>query len=83
MGSAAGFCYHVSSSGKFRSEGDHGPYVYLDGLVLKRSWAGEIRKCTSLLLVVGFVSAFFRLRHDYGAGFLFAVAIGLMGLQRG
>jgi hypothetical protein len=51
--------------------------------VLKRSWAGEIRKCTSLLLVVGFVSAFFRLRHEYGAGFLFAVAIGLMGLQRG
>lgn len=35
--------------------------------------------CTSLLLVVGFVSAFFRLRHEYGAGFLFAVAVGLLG----
>ncbi len=35
--------------------------------------------CTSLLLVVGFISAFFRLRHEYGASFLFAVAIGLLG----
>jgi hypothetical protein len=35
--------------------------------------------CTSLLLVVGFVSAFFRLRHEYGAGLLFAVAIALLG----
>jgi hypothetical protein len=35
--------------------------------------------CTSLLLVVGFASAFFRLRHEYGAGFLFALAIGLLG----
>jgi len=35
--------------------------------------------CTSLLLVVGFVSAFFRLRHEYGAGLLFAAAIGLLG----
>jgi hypothetical protein len=35
--------------------------------------------CTSSLLIVGFVSAFFRLRHEYGAGILFAVAIGLLG----
>ena len=35
--------------------------------------------CTSLLLVVGFVTAFFRLRHEYGAGLLFAVAIVLLG----
>ena len=35
--------------------------------------------CTSLLLVVGFVSAFFRLRHEYGAGILFAVAVALLG----
>jgi hypothetical protein len=35
--------------------------------------------CTSLLLVMGFVSAFFRLRHEYGAGLLFAVAITLLG----
>ena len=25
-------------------EGEH-PYVYLDGIVMKRSWAGEVRKC--------------------------------------
>ncbi len=30
--------------------------------------------CTSLLLVVGFVSAFLRLRHEYGATFLFTGA---------
>src|ERR1700733_8926916 len=36
--------------------------------------------CTSLLLVVGFVSAFFKVRHEYGASFLFAVAVGLLGL---
>jgi uncharacterized protein DUF2721 len=35
--------------------------------------------CTSLLLVVGFVSAFLRLRHEYGAGILFTLAIGLLG----
>ena len=34
---------------------------------------------TSLLLVVGFASAFFRLRHEYGAGLLFAVAVALLG----
>ncbi len=35
--------------------------------------------CTSLLLVVGFASAFLRLHHEYGAGLLFAVAIALLG----
>ena len=35
--------------------------------------------CTSLLLVAGFASAFFRLQHEYGAGLLFAVAIALLG----
>ncbi|MGA8322519.1 MAG: DUF2721 domain-containing protein [Xanthobacteraceae bacterium] len=35
--------------------------------------------CTSLLLIVGFGSAFFRLRHEYGAGILFAVAVALLG----
>ena len=35
--------------------------------------------CTSLLLVVGFVSAFFRLQHEYGAGILFALAVALLG----
>lgn len=35
--------------------------------------------CTSLLLVVGFASAFVGLRHEYGVGFLFVVAIALLG----
>ncbi len=42
-------------------------------------WALLSGLCTSLLLVVGFVSAFFRLRHEYGAGVLFAVAIAMLG----
>jgi hypothetical protein len=37
--------------------------------------------CTALLLVVGFISAFFRLRHEYGAGILFAIAIALLGVS--
>lgn len=32
-------------------EGEH-PYIYLDGLVLKRSWAGEVRN-VSVLVAVG------------------------------
>ena len=35
--------------------------------------------CTSLLLVVGFGSAFFGLQHIYGAGILFALAVALLG----
>ena len=35
--------------------------------------------CTSLLLVVGFASAFFKLQHEYGAGFLFLSAVALLG----
>jgi transposase-like protein len=34
-----------------RIEGDH-PYVFLDGLVMKRSWAGEVRN-VSLLVAIG------------------------------
>jgi hypothetical protein len=34
---------------------------------------------TSLLLVVGFMSAFVKLRHEYGAAVLFILAIGLLG----
>jgi hypothetical protein len=37
--------------------------------------------CTSLLLVVGFASALFRLQHEYGAGLLFVVAVSLLGLS--
>ena len=35
--------------------------------------------CISLLLFVGFVSTFLRLRHEYGATFLFTGAVGLLG----
>jgi hypothetical protein len=35
--------------------------------------------CTSLLLVVGFASAFLQLHHEYGAGLLFVFAVGLLG----
>ena len=33
----------------------------------------------SLLLLVGFVSAFFRFQHIYGAALLFTLAVGLLG----
>ena len=39
-------------------EGAH-PYVYLDGVVLKRSWAGEVRN-VSLLVAIGVSAAGFR-----------------------
>jgi hypothetical protein len=42
-------------------------------------WALASGMCTSLLLIVGFGSAFFRLQHIYGAGILFAVAVVLLG----
>jgi transposase-like protein len=39
-------------------EGGH-PYVYLDGIVLKRSWAGEVRN-VSLLVAIGVNSEGYR-----------------------
>jgi transposase-like protein len=39
-------------------EGDH-PYIYLDGIVMKRSWAGEVRN-VSLLVAIGVTSEGFR-----------------------
>jgi uncharacterized protein DUF2721 len=36
--------------------------------------------CTALLLVLGFATAYAGVRHEYGAGFLFAVAISLLGV---
>ena len=35
---------------KRRLDGDH-PYVYLDGIVLKRSWAGEIKNISVLVAI--------------------------------
>lgn len=35
--------------------------------------------CTALLLVLGFATALFGLEHEYGAGGLFALAVGLLG----
>jgi len=37
--------------------------------------------CTSLLLVVGFGTAFLHLQHVYGAGALFFLAVALMGVS--
>jgi hypothetical protein len=34
---------------------------------------------TALLLVVGFASAFLKLRHEFGAGILFVIAVALLG----
>ena len=39
-------------------EGEH-PYVYLHGIVMKRSWAGEVRN-VSLLVAIGVTSEGFR-----------------------
>ena len=39
-------------------EGEH-PYVYFDGIVLKRSWAGEVRN-VSLLVAIGVNSEGYR-----------------------
>ena len=39
-------------------EGEH-PYVYLDGIVLKRSWAGEVRN-VSMLVAIGVNSEGYR-----------------------
>src|SRR5271165_7067640 len=39
-------------------EGEH-PYIYLDGIVLKRSWAGEVRN-VSLLVAIGVNSEGYR-----------------------
>jgi putative transposase len=39
-------------------EGEH-PYIYLDGIVLKRSWAGEVRN-VSLLVAIGVIGEGYR-----------------------
>lgn len=35
--------------------------------------------CTALLLVIGFLSAFLKLQHEYGAAVLFVIALCLLG----
>ncbi len=42
---------HIETWRQRPIEGEH-PYVYLDGVVLKRSWAGEVRN-VSVLIAVG------------------------------
>ena len=37
--------------------------------------------CTSLVLVVSFASAFFRLQHVFGAAVLFFLAVALLGVS--
>jgi hypothetical protein len=36
-------CYGTIEAWRNRSIEDENPYLYLDGIVLKRSWAGELR----------------------------------------
>ena len=42
---------HIEAWRKRPIEGEH-PYVYLDGIVLKRSWAGEVKN-VSVLVAIG------------------------------
>ena len=35
--------------------------------------------CTTLLLILGFLMAFFRIRHEYGVAVLFVIAVCLIG----
>jgi len=37
--------------------------------------------CTSLLLIVGFATAFLRLQHVYSAAVLFVLAVGFLGVS--
>ena len=47
-------------------EGEH-PYVYLDGVVLKRSWAGEVRN-VSVLVAIGVGTDGYRPHSGRGRG---------------
>jgi hypothetical protein len=40
-------------------EGEH-PYVYLDGIVLKRSWAGEVRDVSLLVAIANCEDWYYR-----------------------
>ena len=61
-------------------EGDH-PYVYLDGIVLKRSWAGEVRNISLLVAITssdspGYCQSFFPSGHPAGRGDIKGEALG-------
>lgn len=49
--------WHIEAWRNRAIEGDF-PYVYLDGVVLKRSWAGEVRNI-SVLVAIGVGTAVF------------------------
>jgi putative transposase len=44
--------YATIAAWRHRPIEDEHPYVYLDGIVLKRNWAGEVRNA-SLLIAIG------------------------------
>ena len=48
----------IERGGTGRSRGEH-PYVFLDGIVMKRTWAGEVRN-VSLLVAIGVNAEGFR-----------------------
>ena len=45
-----------------RIEGEH-PYLYLDGIVMKRTWAGEVRNVSLLVASAVIPRVFERFRH--------------------
>src|SRR5262249_2060697 len=61
-------------------ESEH-PYVYLDGLVLKRSWAGEVRN-VSLLVAIGVNDRFLKHLKERGLrGVRLIISDACMGLS--
>jgi hypothetical protein len=55
------------------------PVLRRRAMLVHRSIYWGVASCvvTSLLVILGFVAAFARVRHEYGAGFLFIVAMAL------
>ncbi|BDV35951.1 MULTISPECIES: DUF2721 domain-containing protein [Methylocystis] len=55
------------------------PILRRRAVLVHRSIYWGVASCvvTSFLVIVAFASAFFRFRHEFGAGFLFMIAMGL------
>ncbi len=55
------------------------PILRKRGRLMHRAIYWGVASCivTSVLVILGFAAAFLRVRHEYGAGFLFALAMAL------
>jgi hypothetical protein len=55
------------------------PILLRRAVLVHRSIYWGVASCvvTSLLVIIAFAAAFFRMRHEYGAGLLFVLAMGL------